>query len=178
MFGIIKNFIKKDYLNNLKDEIKFNNDYVFINNTWIKEQRKTYWMSEYNYEYKYGCKIMKSNNLIDNIKVIQKIIEDNYNVHFDSVLINYYENGNIGMKYHSDEIYDEWSEESVIISFGAPKIIIFREINNYNNKTKFVMNSGDLIYMKNGCQKYFQHKVCKNNDKNDRISLVFKKHIS
>lgn len=39
------------------------------------------------------------------------------------------------MRYHSDEIYDTWEEESVIISFGITRSIVFREINNYNNKT-------------------------------------------
>ena len=82
------------------------------------------------------------------------------------------------MRYHSDETYDEWYEDTVIISFGSTRKLAFREINNYENKTYFEVSSGDLVYMKEGCQKLYQHRVLK--DKNiftDRISLVFKRHV-
>ena len=111
------------------------------------------------------------------VKFIQNIIKDKYGTKYDSVLINYYENGNVGMRYHSDEIYDEWNEDTVIICFGADREIAFREILNYENKTYFNMSNGDLLFMKEGCQQIYQHRVLKNKRiVNDRISLVFKKH--
>lgn len=178
MFGLIKQFISEDIFDKLKYEINFRHDTIVVGNTSIKEERKTCWMSDLNYHYKYGNKTMIPDNLTSTVKMLQKIIETKYGKYFDSVLINYYGNGNIGMRYHSDETYDEWYEDTVIISFGSTRKLAFREINNYENKTYFEVSSGDLVYMKEGCQKLYQHRVLK--DKNiftDRISLVFKRHV-
>lgn len=177
MFGIIKQFINQDLLSKLKNEIKLNQDKILIDGKVINEERKTAWMTDKNYSYKYGSKIMNPIPMSNTVKFIQNIIEEKYGIKYDSVLINYYENGNVGMRYHSDEIYDEWNEDTVIICFGADREIAFREILNYENKTYFNMSNGDLLFMKEGCQQIYQHRVLKNKRiVNDRISLVFKKH--
>ena len=178
MFGVIKNFINEDIIDDLKKEIKFNQDKINIGGTEILEERKTSWMSNLGHPYKYGSKIMKPYNFTPTIKKIQDIITNKYGVNYDSVLINYYKDGNVGMRYHSDAVYDEWYEDTIVISFGSSRNIIFREIENYENKKKLLLQNGDLLFMKEGCQKMFQHRVLK--DKKiikDRISLVFKKHI-
>ena len=177
MFGIIKQFISEDLFNKLKDEIVFREDNIIINGITVKEERKTCWMSDMNYTYTYGNKIMQPDKLTLTVKKIQNITESKYGIYFDSVLINYYANGNIGMRYHTDETYNEWLEESVIVSFGSTRKLVFREIDNYDNKTYLEMSSSDLVFMKDGCQQIYQHRVLK--DKkilDDRISLVFKKH--
>ena len=172
MFNIIKNFIVENYLDDLKKEINLRKDIVNINDISFSEERQTCWMSNKDYTYMYGGKIMYPDNISKTVEKIRQIVKLNYspldvyglpyNIDFDSVLINYYKNGNIGMRYHSDEIYDTWEEESVIISFGITRSIVFREINNYNNKTYIDLESGDLLYMKKGCQKIYQHRILKN----------------
>ena len=178
MFGIIKNFINEDIIDELKKEINFNQDKIKVGDSEILEERKTCWMSDLGYTYKYGSKIMNPDNLSRTIKRIQNVISNNYGVTYDSVLLNYYKDGNIGMRYHSDATYDEWDEDTVVISFGSSRFISFREIDNYDNKEKILLENGDLLFMKEGCQKKYQHRVLK--DKkiiDDRISLVFKKHV-
>ena len=177
MFGIVKNFISGDYINLILDEINLSYDKVEIDGNIIDEERATCWMSDFNYLYKYGNKIMEPLPLSSNIKKIQNIIHTNYGEYFDSVLINYYKDGNVGMRYHSDEVYDEWYDKTVIVSFGTDRKLVFRLINNYDDKTYFNFSNGDLIYMNEGCQSLYQHRLLKNkNIKKDRISLVFKKH--
>lgn len=178
MFGIVKNFINENLIDDLKNEIKFNQDKINVGGIEILEERKTSWMSNSGHTYKYGSKIMKPYNFTPTIKKIQEITASKYGVDYDSVLINYYKDGNIGMRYHSDAVYDEWHEDTIVISFGSSRNIIFREIKNYDNKQKILLENGDLLFMKEGCQKIYQHKVLKDKKiKNDRISLVFKKHI-
>lgn len=178
MFGTIKQFISEVGIDDLKNEINFHQDKIKIGDTEIIEERLTSWMSELGHIYKYGSKIMNPDILSPSIKMIQELINSKYGINYDSVLINYYKDGNIGMRYHSDEIYDEWNEDTVVVSFGSPRYISFREIDNYENKQKILLENGDLLFMKEGCQTKYQHRVMK--DKNitsDRISLVFKKHI-
>lgn len=178
MHGLIKNFASNFTINDIKNEIKLRQNYITVNNIVIKEERLTCWMSDSNYEYKYGSKIMEPDILSSNIKKIQKLILDNYGYYYDSVLINYYENGTVGMRYHSDNIYDEWNEDTVVVSFGSSRKVIFREIDNYDNKIYYDIDNGDLLYMKEKCQERYQHKVAKDkNIKDERISLVFKSHI-
>ena len=177
MFGIHKNFVKNDYLEILKSEIKFRQDNIKIGDALIKEERQTCWMSDLNYNYKYGYKVMKPDKLTPNIKAIQKLIKQKYGIYYDSILANYYSNGNVGMRYHSDETYNEWYEDTVIVCFGSNRKISFREISNFDNKIYFETTCGDLVFMKEGCQKLYQHRVLKDKSiKKDRISLVFKKH--
>lgn len=175
MFVVYNKFIKESYLNELLNNINFKKDIILINGNEYLEQRYTYWISDINKSYCYGGKIMKPSNSNIIVKKLQEEIKLKLGIYFDSVLINYYESGNIGMKYHSDEVYNEWEEESVIISFGESRKLTFREINNKNIKTDVYLNNGDLLYMQNGCQTNYQHKVCKNKSQNERISLVFKK---
>ena len=178
MFGIIKNFINENIIDDLKKEIHFSQDIIQVGDTSILEERKTCWMSDLDYCYKYGSKIMKPDNLSRTIKKVQTFISDNYGINYDSVLINYYKDGNIGMRYHSDAIYDEWEEDTVVLSFGSSRYISFREIGNYDNKKKILLENGDLLFMKKGCQMKYQHRVLKDKKiTNDRISLVFKKHV-
>tara|TARA_B100000524_G_C23607809_1_gene355071 strand:- start:538 stop:1074 length:537 start_codon:yes stop_codon:yes gene_type:complete len=178
MFGKINNFVLNDYFYNLEKEIIFKNDDIIVDDIKIKEERLTSWHSDYNYLYVYGGKTMTSQKMTKTLKKIQFAIELKYGIYFDSVLINYYKDGNSGMRYHSDATYNEWHQDSVVISFGSSRKVIFREIGNFDNKTNIIMNSGDLLFMKEGCQDIYQHRVTK--DKSigkGRISLVFKKHL-
>ena len=178
MFGIKKQFITNDYFHNLNNEINFNYDGVIIDGKSMKEDRATAWMTDNDHSYTYGHKIMNSQPMSQTVKLIQNIIQDKYGELFDSVLINYYKNGNVGMRYHSDEVYDQWNEHSVIVTFGSTRKIVFRLIENYNDKTYIDFSSGDLIFMKEGCQQLYQHRVMKDsNITEERISLVYKKHI-
>ena len=177
MFGLHKGFIQEDLFELLKAEINFRQDSIVVGDHKIKEERKTCWMSDFNHPYKYGEKTMSSDDMTINVKKVQDIIRVKYGTYYDSVLINYYLNGNVGMRYHSDATYDEWEEDTVVVSFGTTRKLAFREISNYENKTYFEVSSGDMVFMKEGCQQKYQHRVLKDKkNMNDRISLVFKKH--
>ena len=178
MFGKKSGFIINDYFNDLLSEIEFSQDDLFVDGLLIKEERLTAWHSDKDHSYIYGGKKMNPIKLTKTLKKIQFAIELKYGIYFDSVLINYYKDGSSGMRYHSDATYNKWHQESVVVSFGSSRKIIFREINNFDNKTNIIMNSGDLLFMKEGCQDIYQHRVTKDKSISDeRISLVFKKHF-
>ncbi|KAF5841629.1 hypothetical protein DUNSADRAFT_12085 [Dunaliella salina] len=41
--------------------------------------------------------------------------------HYDSVLINYYEDERVGMRFHADPLYDCWTPATAVVSVGAPR---------------------------------------------------------
>ena len=104
MFGLYKEFIKEDLFYFLKNEINFKQDTIVVGNYSIKEERKTCWMSDFDYNYIYGKKIMTAKQMSPNVKYIQNIIQQNYGKYYDSVLINYYlDNGDTLSAYQTQK---------------------------------------------------------------------------
>lgn len=98
---------------------------------------------------------------------------------YNSVLINWYEDGGEYIGYHSDKT-DQLVPNSNIygISFGSERIMRFK--NKVDATTiDFKLENNSIINMMGGCQSVFQHsiiqtkKVC-----GKRISLTFRKIIS
>jgi alkylated DNA repair dioxygenase AlkB len=88
------NFINKNYLNILFDEINLQQDYIDFDGTIVKESRLTSWQTETISEYGYAGKKLVPSPLTDTVKMLKNIIELKNNVKLDSVLINYYKDGN------------------------------------------------------------------------------------
>jgi len=176
-FKHYKNVITEDLFESVLKESKPTYD-SFTNNSFeCNELRATTWMSDnLNTTLEYSNKVMKPINLTPTILKIRETLYDKFNIYFDSVLVNYYPNGNVGMRYHSDPIEHKWDTNFIIMSFGGSRKLIFREIKDINTKYSFDMNNGDCIHMFNDCQDLYQHSVRKQKNSLPRISLVFKKH--
>jgi alkylated DNA repair dioxygenase AlkB len=84
---------------------------------------------------------------------------------------NLYQNGNDWIEWHQDSMTQK--KTTYIVSFGAPRVILFREIAT-NIITAYTLNHGDvLIYDEQDNQKYF-HSVPQMPDVSDpRVSIVF-----
>ena len=176
-FKHYKKVINEELFETLLDETKPTYD-TFINNNFnCKELRGTKWMSDNKMTLEYSDKIMQPICLTPTIKKIRDMLYDKFNIYFDSVLLNYYPNGNIGMRYHSDPIGNKWDTNFMIVSFGGARKLIFREIKDIDTKYSFNMNNGDCIHMFDNCQDLYQHSVRKQKNGLPRISLVFKKKV-
>ncbi len=170
---------KNGLFEELKKIITFQQDKIIIGeeNKERIERRKTSWLSNNNnLTFEYSGKVMKPNNIPTVLYDLIDLIKKDFGILFDGILVNYYENGQVGMGYHSDPIDDKWDNNFVILSLGAERKLIFREKENKEHKKEFMFNNGDLIYMFGNCQEKYEHSVRKNKDNSDRISLVFKKN--
>ena len=173
-----KYFNKINFLEEIKNNVTFTQENILVGkeNVKILEKRKTCWLSDdENLTFEYSGKSMKPKkipNILD--ELINKIYLD-FGIKFDGILINYYENGNVGMGYHSDPIDEKWDNNFIIYSLGDNRKFIFREKNNIDNKVEYNFSDGDIIYMYDNCQDKYEHSVRKNKLSNERISLVFKK---
>jgi alkylated DNA repair dioxygenase AlkB len=143
------------------------------------ERRKTTWVSESGSIFQYSNKVMTTvaTEMPRYTTQIRNRIRDILGVHFDSVLINIYPDGKSGMHYHSDPLYDEWTTNSVIVSFGDARTLIYRRLANKEEKYPIEFANGDIVYMFDNCQDLFDHcvKTAKRaEDCGPRLSLVFK----
>lgn len=94
----------------------------------------------------------------------------------NNCLINYYLDGKSKMGYHSDQTDILFENTGIaIISLGETREIIFRNIQNKENKVNYQLKTGSLLYMTQEVQEIWQHSIPKNDINNGRISLTFRK---
>jgi alkylated DNA repair dioxygenase AlkB len=129
--------------------------------------------------------IFDDHNLIDNYGI------DNINI--NSVLVNYYRNGNNSFRAHKDDEVIFGNNPTIIsLSIGSTrKFVLKRSIYNPNcpRSTKLNLNeqelnldfdleSGDILIMAGSCQKFFCHEVPKMDKETtgERYNLTFRNH--
>jgi len=94
----------------------------------------------------------------------------------NNCLINFYQNGNSKMGFHSDQTDILQADTGIIIiSLGETRILRFREIRNKENIVDYELPSGSLIEMSSEMQYKWQHSIPKKETLNGRMSLTFRK---
>lgn len=94
----------------------------------------------------------------------------------NNCLINFYNDGNSTMGYHSDQT-DILSDNTgiAIVSIGDNRILKFRNIKNKELKIDKKLEIGSLFYMSQEVQKNWQHSLPKSDSDKGRMSLTFRK---
>lgn len=92
----------------------------------------------------------------------------------NSVLINYYRDGQDKINYHSDD-ESQIGSEPVISSLSLGDTRTFKFKNKLTSeKVEFSLCNGDLLIMKGKSQELWQHGVLSENNKKERINLTFR----
>ena len=140
-----------------------------------KVPRMQYWMGEIGQEYQYSGKIFKAEPwvpIVEKLKLkVQQVCDQGYN----SVLLNWYRNGEDKMGWHADNEEELGANPSIaMVSLGAERTFQFRH--NDTQLTESVnLNSGSLLLMKPGMQATYQHQVPQRKKVSQgRISLTFR----
>jgi len=97
-------------------------------------------------------------------------------VEFNVCLLNYYENGQQRIGFHSDREELGRSTPIASISLGATRQFLIRsKTDGVNDRTSISMTNGSLIIMENKCQLDYLHSVPKEgNVTTGRINLTFR----
>lgn len=135
-----------------------------------------------NKPYNYSNIAHTPDKLTNEMNRLLKHIESATNFSFNSVLCNFYENGEASMGWHADK-ESELGLNPVIasVSFGATRKFAFRYkkglVAGINRRVvEYELKSGDLLMMKGETQKYFEHSLVKDSKVTEpRINLTFRK---
>ena len=102
--------------------------------------------------------------------------EEKKKVEFNVCLLNYYENGQQRIGFHSDNEELGRSTPIASISLGATRQFLIRsKTDGVNDRTSISMTNGSLIIMENKCQLDYLHSVPKEgNVTSGRINLTFR----
>tara|TARA_B110000208_G_C11798788_1_gene440899 strand:+ start:4036 stop:4686 length:651 start_codon:yes stop_codon:yes gene_type:complete len=182
------------YLNNMDDFEEGHNQFgkvprlqkwyqidgCYFSKTWKCQDHKRWISKEYD------------NTLLKIQNNIQKIVNMQTNIKFNSCLINKYRDGNDSINHHRDT-HTSFGNYPIIagLSLGDERILEFKRIlyNEQNNRSmkedkinsndNFSINleSGSLLIMMGSTQKYFSHGIPVNKNSNLRYSLTFRNYI-
>lgn len=95
---------------------------------------------------------------------------------FNSVLLNYYRDGNDSVAWHSDNEKALGTHPVIAsVSFGQVRSFDIRNKNNYKEKYSIRLESGALLIMKGDLQQHWEHRIAKSiKPMERRLNLTFR----
>lgn len=171
-------------------EIKFKNinwthDQIKIFGKQLFVPRFSAWYGDENAAYSYSGLKLKPNPWNEKLLFIKNKIENlidsdelakTKKLKFNSVLLNWYRDGQDSMGWHSDN-EKELGQNPVIasVNFGVTRRFILRNNNKKTEKIEFPLTNGSLLIMAGQIQHFWQHSVPKESKINEnRVNLTFR----
>lgn len=126
--------------------------------------------------YNYSQMFYPEVTFLDELKPLIVQIEKVLGFEPNNCLINFYENGQARMGWHSDQTDILYPQTGVaIVSLGSERILKFRKISDPEMTKEYLLASGSLLYMTQSVQKEWQHAIPKFATDQARMSLTFRK---
>ncbi len=162
----------------LLSEIEWQQDTVTVYGKKHLTPRLSYWMGEHWMSYTYSRNTMQAHPWQDLPLIIKQKIEKATGHQFNSVLINYYRDGQDSNGWHADD-EPELGDEPVIasLSLGAVRDFHFRSKRDHSKKHKLCLRNGSLLTMQGATQSQWQHHVPKRASAGSRINLTFRRMV-
>jgi alkylated DNA repair dioxygenase AlkB len=162
-------------------KVKFNNinwhhDKINIYGNEVFLPRYSAWYGDDNKAYSYSGITLQPNKWNIGLLFLKEQIEKISNVHFNSVLMNWYRDGEDYINWHTDA-EKELGQNPIIASlnFGATRRFLIRRTDYNSIKLEFPLKHGTLLIMKGELQHFWQHSVPKEKKvKKTRINLTFR----
>src|ERR1700710_1246675 len=146
---------------------------------WDKEYltpRLTSWHGDTGTDYSVSGKIANPNPWTPELLQLKAMVEPVAGVKFNSVLLNYYRDGNDSVAWHSDR-------ESVLgrnpviasVSFGQVRSFDIRNKANHQEHYSVKLEHGSFLLMKAGLQEHWEHRIAKSiKPMRARVNLTFR----
>lgn len=157
--------------------IKWKQDSINLYGKSLPLPRLTSWYGDKGRKYTYSGITSKPNQWNDGLLYLKKEIEQRLGVRFNSVLLNWYRNGDDYLNWHSDD-EKELGRNPIIASanFGEARDFVLRRKNEKSQKLVIPLNHGTLLLMSGELQHYWEHAVPKRKKvSGSRFNLTFRK---
>jgi alkylated DNA repair dioxygenase AlkB len=179
----IDSAIDSDYsyklMDRLKESIDWTQDEIFMFGRKVKIPRLSSWYGDSDANYSYSGLQLTPNKWTEELIEIKTIAENQSKQIYNSVLLNFYRDGNDSMGWHSDD-EKELGVNPVIasVSLGGERRFLIRERKDHKTKREITLKNGSLLIMKSGFQSKYQHSIPKTRKKvGERINLTFRKIV-
>jgi len=170
------NVIEADY-EKILQSIDWQHEKIFLFGRWVLQPRLTAWYGDEGKDFTYSGLVNHPKSWTPELLAIKQQVETLTNIKFNSVLANYYRDGQDSMGWHQDN-EKELGENPIIasVSLGATRRFHFRHKSNKQLQTiAFDLEHGSLLLMQGDTQNFWQHQVPKTKRLVDgRINLTFR----
>jgi alkylated DNA repair dioxygenase AlkB len=155
--------------------IKWKHDAINMYGKKIPLPRLTSWYGDSGKSYSYSGINSNPNEWNKGLLYIKKEIEKIANIEFNSVLLNWYRDGEDYLNWHADD-EKELGESPIIasVNFGETRDFLLRN-NEKTQKITIPLKHGTLLVMRGKLQHYWQHSVPKRKKVHDvRFNLTYR----
>lgn len=164
-------------IDDLTKDIRWRNDSITMFGKTHPQPRLTAWYGDKGLVYTYSKITMTADGWTPPLLELKNTLEKDLNASFNSVLVNYYRDGNDHMSYHSDD-EKELGKNPVIasLSFGAVRRFYLKHrIDKNVSPHVYELEDQSLLVMKGELQKFWNHKISKSTKvKTPRLNLTFR----
>ncbi|MGY3211314.1 alpha-ketoglutarate-dependent dioxygenase AlkB family protein [Mucilaginibacter sp. HD30] len=110
------------------------------------------------------------------LQALREVVEPLAGIRFNSVLLNYYRDGNDSVAWHSDKESIMGSQPVIAsISFGQVRSFDIRKKDDHKEHYSIKLEHGSFLLMKSGLQEHWQHRIAKSTrPMKARLNLTFR----
>lgn len=110
------------------------------------------------------------------LQLIRQMVEPLAGIRFNSVLLNYYRDGNDSVAWHSDKESIMGSQPVIAsVSFGQVRSFDIRNKADHREHYSIKLEHGSFLLMKSGLQEHWEHRIAKSaKPMKPRINLTFR----
>ena len=180
----IENFFNLDeshlYMRQLTQSVLWRREKIKMWGKEIVTKRRIAWYADDGKSYTYSGSTFFPSQWNNVLLQLKEKVENYSEIKFNSVLLNEYPNGEVGMGWHSDDEKELGTDPIIAsLSFGANRDFIFKHKTDRSiENVKLHLKSGSLLLMLGSTQHYWKHSLPKRlKVKEPRINLTFRNII-
>lgn len=164
------------FLQTLISETPWIQETIYMYGKMLKTPRLIAWYGDNNKTYTFSgnkySPVPWTKELLD----IKTRIEPIAGTMFNTVLPNYYRDGNDSVAWHSDDEYDLGYKPVIAsVSFGQERRFDIREKRDHRHKYSVNLENCSLLLMKGDLQELWEHRIAKTNSPmKPRVNLTFR----
>ena len=163
-------------LKKLVDDVSWTQKTIQMYGKQLLTPRLTAWYGDHGKAYRFSGSKFDPLPWTKELYGLKEKVEEFTEYEFNSVLLNYYRNGNDSVAWHSDNELELGNNPSIAsISLGQPRQFDFRHKSDHSGKYSLRLENGSLLIMKGDLQHHWEHRIPKSGkDTGERINLTFR----
>ncbi|MDO1499956.1 alpha-ketoglutarate-dependent dioxygenase AlkB [Winogradskyella maritima] len=167
------------YFNSLQNDTPWQHDDIKVFGKTYKQPRLTALYGEDDRPYSYSNITMQPHSFSSDLKIIKDKVEAFSDATFNSVLLNWYRDGQDSNGWHADNEASLGQNPIIAsVTFGSERPFHFAHRTLKDQRHRLILKHGSLLIMKGEMQHYWLHQIAKTKkDIGGRINLTFRKLI-
>lgn len=165
----------ENLIKSIKEECIWRDDKIVMFGKSYSQPRRVAWCGDEGITYTYSKIKMTSSGWPKVLKEIRDQIEKDFDLLFNSCLVNWYRDGDDYMSYHSDNELELGDKPTIFsLSLGASRDFLLKHTDTGKTE-KTSLEDGDLVIMKGEIQEQWKHSIPKRkNVSTERFNLTFR----